>query len=164
MTPQIIVTTILNIFATTPDLCAEVYLDEYGEPWTDAIGQTLSRYCEWTGPDAPVLDADVCCTIDADVASCWLPDTGSDCQTGSEWYCEYGEAIAGGVVCYRPYPSTCDQGLCVKAPALPPDVQAQLICCDGGSCQNIWLSCRVCGCSEKLIEHREWYWRPSRAV
>ena len=132
MTPQIIVTTILNIFATSPDLCAESYLDEYGKPWTDSIGQTLSRYCTWTGPDAPILDAEVCCTIDADTASCWLPDTGSDCQMGSKWYCEYGEAIAGGVVCYRPYPDACDMGFCVQAPEVPPEAPARAAVPTGG--------------------------------
>jgi hypothetical protein len=66
---SIIVTTILNMFATSPDLCAEPYLDPYGTPCTDSIGQTRSRYCKWTGPDAPLLDANVCCTIDGDGAT-----------------------------------------------------------------------------------------------
>jgi hypothetical protein len=38
--------------APAPDLCADVYLNTAGEPITDSSGTTLSRFCEWTGPDA----------------------------------------------------------------------------------------------------------------
>ena len=64
MSLSIILTTILSNFATSsPNLCDDVYVDTDGSPYTDSIGQMLSRYCVWTGPDAPVWDADVCCTI-----------------------------------------------------------------------------------------------------
>jgi hypothetical protein len=135
---SIIVTTILNMFATSPDLCAEPYLDPYGTPCTDSIGQTLSRYCKWTGPDAPVLDANVCCTIDGDGAACSMPNSRGSCSTGSKWYCEYGKKLTGGgVVCYQPFPSACDHGFCVAAPELPPPVLADLACCNAGMCQPI---------------------------
>ncbi|HLT35385.1 MAG TPA: hypothetical protein VK034_03845, partial [Enhygromyxa sp.] len=58
---SIILTT--TILTTSPDLCGDVYVDENGDPYTDGVGQTWSRFCDWTGPSAPVLDLDVCCTI-----------------------------------------------------------------------------------------------------
>jgi hypothetical protein len=33
---------------TSPDLCADVYVNENGVPYTDALGQTWSRFCEST--------------------------------------------------------------------------------------------------------------------
>ena len=139
MANTIILSTLLNLFATSPDLCAVPYLDITGEPCTDSIGQTLSRFCKWTGPDAPVLDSDVCCSLEGDSAACWMPDTQGNCAAGSKWYCEHGQKqVGGGVVCYQPFPSACDSGHCVQAPELPPDVQADLICCfDGGGCEHI---------------------------
>ena len=133
----IIVAIILNTFATNPDLCAESYLDAYGDPWTDSIGQTLSRYCTWAGPDAPILDAEVCCNIDAGAASCWLPDSRAECTAGTQWHCKYGEEAASGIVCYRPYPDACDLGYCDQTVEAPPDVQEDLLCCNPGACQEI---------------------------
>lgn len=137
---SIILTTLLNTFATTPDLCAELYLKPDGEAYTDTIGQTLSRYCKWTGPDAPVFAGEVCCTVDEDGAACSLPSSEGRCWTGSKWYCEHAVVdSAGGVVCYQPFPSACGAGHCVSAPELPPDAQASLICCNGGACVPLAL-------------------------
>jgi hypothetical protein len=132
-----LLTTLLTTFATqSPELCEDVYLDATGAPLTDAFGQTYSRYCEWTGPEAPIWDADVCCTIDDDGAHCSQPLTSGRCETGLKMYCEYGAALGdGGVICYQPFPSMCDAGLCVEAPDSPPPTQAGLACCsDGGPC------------------------------
>jgi hypothetical protein len=137
----VLLTTLLNVFATAPDLCADVYLDAAGNPYTDVIGQTLSRYCQWTGPQAPVWDADVCCTIDGDGAHCSAPGANGRCVIGYRMFCEYAAAVpGGGVICYQPFPSMCDAGYCIEA---PPDVstlpQASLLgCCNGGGgCQPI---------------------------
>jgi hypothetical protein len=138
MANTIILSTLLNLFATSPDLCAVPYLDMTGAPCTDSIGQTLSRYCEWTGPDAPVLGKDVCCVTDSESATCWMPDARGGCGSGSKWSCEHGEQLADGrVVCYQSFPSACDFGLCVHAPDVPPTVVADLICCMGESCTEI---------------------------
>ena len=52
---SIILTTILSTFATTsPDLCDDVFLNAAGDPVTDLVRQTLSRFCKWTGPDVPI--------------------------------------------------------------------------------------------------------------
>ena len=136
----IIFTTMLNFFANTPDLCADVYLDAAGDPYTDVIGQTLSRYCEWTGPDVPVWDADVCCTIDDEGAHCSVPDTNGRCAIGYRMYCEYATATTSGeVVCYQPFPSMCDAGHCIAASDVSPAAQASMMgCCNGGGgCQPI---------------------------
>jgi len=126
-----ILTTVLNIFATSPDLCADVYLDANGQPWTDAVGQTLSRYCRWTGPGAPVLNSDVCCQIEDDLATCVLPNRKGRCSSGSRYFCEYGQVDRTGVVCLQPFRSACDEGYCVAPPEVPPPTQANLICCWG---------------------------------
>jgi hypothetical protein len=140
----IILTILFSTFATSsPDLCDEVFLDAAGSPVTDLVGRTLSRYCQWTGPDAPVWDADVCCTIDDDAAHCKVTDSSGRCSTGSsKMFCEYGERTAEGeVVCYQPFPGMCDAGLCVDAAEIPPVglMTAYLACCGaGGACQ--WVA------------------------
>jgi hypothetical protein len=67
---SIILSTLLSTFATggSPDLCDDVFLDAAGDPITDLVGQTLSRFCKWTGPDVPAWDANVCCTFADDAA------------------------------------------------------------------------------------------------
>lgn len=133
----IILTTLFNTFATSPDLCAEAYVDSTGRPYEDRLGQTLSRYCQWTGPSAPVLASDVCCTFDGDGAACSLPDSNGRCWSGSRMYCEHGEAIAAGVICYQPLPDACEAGFCVQPPSVPPPgMGVHIACCsDGGVCQ-----------------------------
>lgn len=132
-----ILASILKIFATSPDLCAEVYLDANGEPWTDSIGQTLSRYCQWTGPRAPRLRSHVCCDITNGVAACVLPDPSGACSIGSPYSCKYGKASSDGVICLQPFPDTCAMGQCVKLPEVPPPTQANLLCCTNSACQEI---------------------------
>jgi hypothetical protein len=134
-----ILTSILKIFATNTDLCADVYVDATGEPYTDSIGQTLPRYCQWTGPDAPILNRDVCCDIHDGVAACVLPTSTGGCSIGSRYYCKYGQASIAGVVCYQPFPDACALGFCVQPPEVPPPVQAVMIaCCSaGGACVEI---------------------------
>jgi hypothetical protein len=146
MKVSILLISILSNFATTaPNLCDHVYLDASGDPVTDLVGQTLSRYCEWTGPDAPVWDANVCCTIDADGAGCSRTSKGR-CPTGSKlMYCEHGAATPlGGVTCYQPFPSMCAAGFCAEAPDVPP-LTGQMVefigcCSSGGACQYVQQS------------------------
>jgi len=122
--------------AGSPDLCDDVYLDEDGTPIHDSTGMTLSRYCEWTGPDAPRLDLDVCCELDAAGAACSLPDTRGECSFGDLYWCEYGETSSlGGVVCYQLLPDACEAGYCVAAPTDPPTGEPfEAMCCTAGGC------------------------------
>jgi len=138
----IIVTTLLSIFATgTPNLCDDVYLNPAtGAPFTDSVGQTLARYCEWAGPDAPVWDANVCCKIDDYGAHCSRPDRKGRCRTGFAMYCEHGALMRdGSVVCYQPLPSMCDLGFCIQPPDVPPPGHAiyGACCSEGGACQLV---------------------------
>jgi hypothetical protein len=141
---SIILSTLLSTFSTTavPNLCDYVYRDASGAPITDSVGQTLSRFCEWAGPDAPVWNANVCCTFDANGAACMRTNSRGGCSTGKKHYCEYGEAVAGGgVICYQPLPSMCDVSTCVAPPDVPPTGQESdsIVCCSpGGACQ--WVS------------------------
>lgn len=132
----IILSALLTTLTSNPDLCASVYVDADGTPYTDANGLTWSRFCAWTGPDAAVLDADVCCTLAGDTAACTLPNRKGRCSSGSMlYYCEYGEVTStGGVICQRPYPSICDFGFC--GDVLPPGSGPleNSICCWGDSC------------------------------
>ena len=147
---SIILTTLLNTLIAGPDLCADVYVDATGAPYTDAVGQTWSRFCEWTGPDAPVLDAGVCCGFDGDIATCSLPDSNGRCASGSAAHCRYGEVTsAGEVVCYQPFPSICDYGYCGDSVA-PNDVPVgNAICCfSDGTCIEVMTSEDLDTCNE----------------
>lgn len=136
---SIILSTLLSNFATTtPNLCDIVYTDAAGSPYTDTTGQSLARYCKWTGPQAPVWDANICCDIDEDGATCAVPDTTGRCGVGEKVYCEYGARVAGGVICYQPLPGMCDAGLCLEVAEVPPPGLAMLACCGaGGACQPL---------------------------
>ncbi len=156
---SIILSTILSNFATTasvPNLCDYVHLDASGDPVTDLVGQTLSRYCVWTGPDAPVWDDHVCCTIDDDGAACSRTNTAGRCASGTKkMYCDYGAAVAGGgVVCYQPLPSMCDAGLCIDAPEVIPVAQlapSYVACCiTGGPCHMVDVN-TVFDCEGQLL-------------
>lgn len=146
---SVILITLLNTFATSPDLCGDVYLDSSGEPLTDALGQTLSRYCQWSGPNAPVFNSDLCCSYDAVGAACWLPDREGDCSVGSKRYCEYATVTStGGVVCYQPLPSACEFGHC-EEPGLSvtPAPLANTMCCEGGGdCTEIEIAEQLDDC------------------
>lgn len=137
---SIVLTTLFATFATgTPDLCDDVYRDPTGAPYVDSIGQMLARFCEWTGPDAPIWDADVCCSFAGNSASCSVTDSYGRCPSGKKKaYCEHGEAdSAGAVTCYQPFPDACELGFCLQAPELPPDSQEGMACCvPGGVCQS----------------------------
>ncbi|PRP92410.1 hypothetical protein ENSA5_49180 [Enhygromyxa salina] len=139
MTLSIILTTVLNTFATSPDLCADVYLDSAGQPLTDAIGQTFARFCEWAGPDAPRFNSDVCCVHDATGAACWLPDREGQCTAGSRYACEHATVTpTGGVVCYQPFPSVCDFGHCQEAGlSITPGPLGDIICCGASDCTEV---------------------------
>ena len=128
-----------NFSTTTPDLCDIVYTDAAGSPYVDMTGQTLARYCEWTGPDAPVWNANLCCDIDATGAACTVSDAKGGCTVGEPYFCEHGAVVASGVVCQQVFPSACDAGLCVAPPTVPPLTQASgMVCCSpGGVCQPV---------------------------
>ena len=150
MAITIVLTTLLNVFAFAPDLCSDAYLNAAGEPYTDSTGMTLSRFCQWAGPDVPVWDNTVCCTFDADGAQCSVPTATGACAVGEPRYCEYGQQLWGEVVCYQSFPSMCEAGYCISEPTEPPPgpLASELGCCSaGGACQVI-LSSQLWECKE----------------
>ena len=125
-----------SAFASPPDLCEQdVLLDETGQPMTDSQGVTLSRYCEWAGPDVPVWADTMCCSLGAAGATCSVTSERGRCATGLDaYYCEYGEQTVGGFVCYESFPSACETGSCsgVQSPEAGP--LEGVICCSYGAC------------------------------
>ena len=99
-------------------------------------GRTLSRYCEWTGPDAPALEANICCTLDGDTAHCELANLRGYCRTGVRMWCSHGEvdSATGRVSCMQVFPDACDAGLCVQAPPEAPQAWDGVLCCGPGGC------------------------------
>ena len=123
--------------AAPPNLCNDVYLDEDGVPIHDATGVALSRYCEWTGPRAPIWDASVCCTFDAVGANCAPPSSTGGCASTEQtaMWCDYGARQPdGSVTCYQPFPSACDFTDCVDAPPGAPLEDATPLCCFAWGC------------------------------
>ncbi|MFO7563569.1 MAG: hypothetical protein R6X02_13060 [Enhygromyxa sp.] len=143
---SIILTT--TLLTTSPDLCAEVYVDANGEPYTDAAGQTWSRYCEPAGPSAPILDLEVCCAISGDDARCSLPNLKGRCARGTTfYYCAHGDVTStGAVVCYNPLRSICDFGFCSSVQRPDAGPLEDSICCSGSSCWNIWHADEFLNC------------------
>lgn len=124
---------------TLPNLCDDVYLDAAGAPLHDADGTTLSRYCEWTGPDAPVWGNELCCSFGAEGASCTATSVRQRCGWGQlKLWCDYGEmASDGSVACYQPFESACDAGHCVAPPAGTPQEGQTPLCCYAGGCYEL---------------------------
>ncbi|EDM81457.1 hypothetical protein PPSIR1_39740 [Plesiocystis pacifica SIR-1] len=90
--------------------------------------------CEYTGPNAPVLDAAVC--LDG-MGTVRLQTTGG-CPLGSvAFHARYGEVYDPGqnlVVAYIPLANACSQaGLCETA-EITPGASAMPICCWGAIC------------------------------
>ena len=150
------ISVLLSLFLSTPtgtipDLCADAMLGPDGSEIRDATGLHLSRYCEWSGPQAPVWDDHACCDVDAAGATCSaINSRDGSCAEGTRYYCEYGEQTPSGeVVCYQPLPSMCDAGLCVEA---PPEVLPTLAlidplvsCCDAnGDCYYVGFDSGDC--------------------
>ena len=127
-----------------PDLCADLYLDDNGEPLTDAEGRTLSRFCEPSGPNPPVWGEDICCNIGTDGADC-APAVMGRCLSGAHMWCEYGEEIGGKVSCYNPFPDTCDEGYC-EAELIPglEGLASEFLCCFGTNICYGWPSHKGC--------------------
>lgn len=105
--------------ATYRDLCASV-----------------PAACEYTGPDAAVLGADVCYSSTGGVT---LKGSGA-CPTGAwPYYLDYGEIVdplTGEVAAYIPLDWACSHsGICEEGdPPVGSDPQEAPICCEFGFC------------------------------
>jgi len=92
--------------------------------------------CEFTGPDAPVLVANVCWSMSTSTATLM---TGATCPTGSWAYSvKYGvvDPFSLIVAAFVPLDDACSRpGLCQPGSFAPPNtVLAGVICCFGDIC------------------------------
>lgn len=95
---------------------------------------SVAGACEWSGPDAPKFDGDVCW----DSTGLLTAKGTADCQSGSwPYFLAYGEVIdplTGEVQAYAPLDDACTaSSVCVEGPP-PPGAQAEPICCEWGVC------------------------------
>lgn len=97
--------------------------------------------CDYTGPNAPVLRADVCYNAASGVSTL----KGSGACTGGEtpYYVEHGEIIdplSSQVASYVALNDACDQGYCSAG---SPNGVEEALCCDGdGNCtQHVGGTC-----------------------
>lgn len=86
--------------------------------------------CTYTGPDAPMLEANVCYGSAIGIRLM----SGGSCPTGSwPYYVEAGELVdptTNEVAAYIPLDDACSRpGLCVEGPP-PPGAQEDAICCN----------------------------------
>lgn len=118
---------VMLTFASSLLLSADVDASQY-RPF---CGSHLDA-CEYTGPDAPVLRADVC--WDGNQA---ILEVG-DCPTGSwPYHVDYGEVLdplTNEVQAYVPLDWACDvPDICVAGPP-PQEASSVPICCYGSTC------------------------------
>ena len=144
-----------SLLSTAPNLCDDAYLNAAGEPITDTTGRTLPRHCEWRGPDAPTLEANVCCKIgEDDRADCQLANLRGYCPSGARMWCEHGEvdSTTGAVTCMEAFPSACAEGFCIEAPAQPPqEMHPELLCCGPGGCTPVETSDDIDNCEGHFL-------------
>lgn len=141
--------------ASSPDLCADVFLDSTGSPYEDEDGRELSRFCEWTHEDlVEVWADDVCCSIGT-TASCTETDANGRCAVGAKFWCDFAVLDGGVVTCQQPWIDACDEGYCssVLPPGADPMGFVEHLCCpqqdecwvvdpgDLGSCWGKYVAC-----------------------
>jgi len=87
------------------------------------------RACDYTGPDAPMLAANVC----HGSTGTWL--MGSECPSGTwPYYVKHGEVVdplTNLIAAYIPLDDACPK-LCVDGPP-PPDAEPYPMCCTGNT-------------------------------
>jgi hypothetical protein len=103
--------------------------------------------CDYAGPDAPILQADVCWNG----GSASLKGT-SNCPSGtSPYYVEYGELeTTGAVQAYVSLPDGCARGYCLAAPDPYPWTLEGELCCTG-TAPNLNCTLSVLDCSGEII-------------
>jgi len=124
-------------WASLPDLCDDLHLNEVGAPITDSVGTPLARFCELTGPTPPLWADHVCCAI-GNSATCIPTDVQGRCSFGAKFWCDYGELIGGEVTCYQPLPDACAEGFCDIAPPGGGGLAgATPLCCGPNGCYEL---------------------------
>ncbi len=90
--------------------------------------------CEHTGPNAPVLDADVCWSEGGVLTLKGQAPCPSDAWPYHLGHGELLDPLSQEIAAYSPLDWACDHpGLCVSGP-VPPEATAQSLCCEWGVC------------------------------
>jgi hypothetical protein len=88
--------------------------------------------CEYTGPNAPVLAANVCWSKSTSTATLM---TGATCPTGSwPYFVKYGlvDVLSHQVTAFIPLDDACSRpDVCQPGELAPPNTTTQAICCPG---------------------------------
>ncbi|MFV8754618.1 hypothetical protein ACNOYE_29060 [Nannocystaceae bacterium ST9] len=123
-----------------PSLAAVIALDlasprpAHATTYRDLCGAVPGQ-CEYTGPDAPLLAANVCWSRSTSISTLML---GATCPTGSWPYTvEYGvvDPLSLVVTGFQPLDDACSRpGLCSSAYLAPPTTWSAAMCCSGGVC------------------------------
>ncbi len=104
--------------------------------YADLCGAVPSA-CEYTGPEAPLLEAVVCWSRSTPTPTLRLM-TGASCPTGAWPYlAKYGfvDPLTLAVTAYRPLDDACSRpGLCQPGILAPTTTTADVICCLWGVC------------------------------
>lgn len=107
---------------------------------------TYPSECEFEGPDAPVLQADVCWNGSV------LALKSGNCPTGySPYYVQYGEVdVTGAVTAYISLPDACQMGYCTEPPDPVPETVEGDLCCYS-STGTTWCVQDVLNCTMDIV-------------
>ncbi len=137
-TAQVSVLALMLTFAQAKD--AHAYAD---------LCSSIPGECEYTGPTAPVLAANVCWSRTTSTARLM---TGATCPSGSfAYFLKYGvvDPFTSIVTGFVPLNDACDVGLCAPSYLAPANTWPGVMCCiegvcwpgDGSHCEGELLFC-----------------------
>lgn len=106
---------------------------------------SAANYCTYTGPDAPLMQAEVCLSRAGVITHKGTAPCPSDTRA---YYVEHGEVVdphTGQVEAYIPLDDACSQGMCDKGP--PPDgtLEFPMYCYVDGSGTEVCVNGLNCG-------------------
>lgn len=107
--------------------------DAHATTYRDLCSSVLGE-CEYTGPVAPVLAANVCWSRTTSNATLM---TGATCPSGSwPYFVKYGvvDPLSQIVTGFVPLNDSCSLGVCLPAEFAPPNTTTAPICCVDGVC------------------------------
>lgn len=133
-----------NVLPTTTLLVGTLLLVPSVAQAAPDLCDSVPSECEYTGPNAPLLEEAVCYDRNA-TPTVTLKGIGA-CATGStEYFVQHGEVVSpttGEVTGYVPLDWACDTpGLCDSNP--PAGTESEAICCENGGGGDCWPATEV---------------------